>query len=86
MSAARGELARARSALEAAQSELYLIQTKLAPLRMQERRAVAKLAEAVQRVRALEGADAPARDAPVPRALVDLARLYEGRPCDTEAP
>lgn len=50
-----GEIARARSSVEAAQSELHTIQLKLAPLRQQERRALEKLAGASATLRALEG-------------------------------
>lgn len=85
----RGEIARARSALEAAQSDLFLVQTKLAPLRQQEIRALGKVADCARRLRVLEGAEiAPTRDA---RDLVELARIYEGfppsddaTPCDVE--
>lgn len=84
MSAERGDIARARSALEAAQSELHTIQLKLAPLRMQEQRALGVLADAARRLRTLEGWDAVKAGGEQTRALVELARLYEGVPCDVE--
>jgi hypothetical protein len=65
-----GDIARARSALEAAQSELHSIQIRLAPLRQQERRAVEKLADATRNLRALEGEAAPAA---MPASALDTA-------------
>jgi len=46
-----GDIARARSALAAAQSDLHSVQLKLAPLRAREKRALERVAEASQRLR-----------------------------------
>jgi flagellar motility protein MotE (MotC chaperone) len=83
-SPASPEISRARSALEQAQSDLFIVQTKLAPLRQQERRALDKVAECARRVRVLEGEEL-AGDAAPTRALVELARIYEGMPPDDDA-
>lgn len=75
-----GAIARARSALDAAQSDLHTVQLKLAPLRAQERRALQRVAEASQRLRMLKDAgqgqlleNAPGARSPVSPALPDVA-------------
>lgn len=76
-------VARAKSALEAAQSEYDTAMRLEAPLRIRRRRATERLEAAKSAMRAALGGEAAhtlTDEGPV--ALDELARRYEGVPCD----
>ncbi len=78
-----GAVARAKSALEAAQSEYDTAMRLEAPLRIRRMRAAERLEAAKSALRAaLGGEAAPPASEEGPVALEDLARRYEGVPCD----
>lgn len=76
-------VARARSALEAAQSEYDTAINLERPLRIRRLRATERLEAARSALRAALGGEAvPPLADEGPVALEDLARRYEGVPCD----